>query len=217
VKAYIRIIGVIATLILTAAPALADLTWNVGDPITYTYSNGVYAVGYGYGGLFKITDTATGAVADSFCIELNEHIYNGDLVAGISGKAVKGGVGGGNPDPIRPATDWLYAQYANGVGGFSNLQALQVAFWRLEDEIADGVYATIITDSVLRGIADSYVTLALAHDTGKYGTQVLNLKGTDGSDHQSQLIYQPVPIPATIWLLGSCLIALVGIRRRYQK
>lgn len=216
-KAFFRIIVVIATLILTAAPALADLTWNVNDPITYTLSNQVEAVGYGAGGLFTITDTKTGAVTQSFCIELNEYISNGDRVAGISDSAVKGGVGGESPDPISKATDWLYAQYATGHGGFSNLQALQVAFWRLEDEITVENYATIITDEVLRGIADGYIALALANGKGTYGTQVLNLKGADGSDHQSQLIYQPVPIPATIWLLGSCLIGLVGIRRRYKK
>jgi hypothetical protein len=216
VKAYIRMIAVIATLILTAAPALAAF-WNVNDPIEYTLSNEVYAAGYGNGGLFTITNTTTHAVTRSFCIELDEHIYNGDRVAGISDYAVKGGLDGGNPDYISPATDWLYAQYATGADGFSNIEALQVAFWRLEDEIANDKYAIIITDLTLRGVADGYIAQALAHNTGTYGTQVLNLKGADGSAHQSQLIYQAVPIPATIWLLGSCLIALVGIRRRYQK
>jgi hypothetical protein len=37
-----------------------------------------------------------------------------------------------------------------------------------------------------------------------------------GSDAQDQLGVKPVPIPAAFWLLGSGLIGLVGVRRRFK-
>jgi len=218
-KAYFKIMVALAVAILSAAPALGD-TWNVGDSITYTLSTAVWTP-YGYGGLFTITNTNTGAVTESFCIELDEHIYQNDLVAGISDAAVAGGRGGGpDLDPISSSTDWLYAQYVSGNMDmdYSNTAALQIAFWILEDEVTSGE-ATSWFNSTLHHTTNLYVVAASSYN-GSYGTQVLNLRAANGTPHQSQLVQtQNVTEPAILFLLGPGLFGagLFGLARQRRK
>jgi len=217
-KLYFKIMMMLAVAILSVAPALAD-SWNVNDHIDYTLTNAV-STPYGSGGLFTIKNIDTNAVIKSFCIELDEHIYDNDRVAGISNAAVAGGLGGPNPDPISSSTDWLYAQYAQNNASYQDVQALQLAFWMLEDEItADTALGWATAGYFTSGLlarANSYVADALLHDTGSYGSGVLNLKGaTDETPHQSQLTH--VPEPATILLLSLGMIGLEGVRRKFQK
>ena len=218
VKLICRILAFAAVVMLFAAPASA-VPWNVGDSITYSLSPPVVATPYGSGGLFTITNVNTGAVTKSFCIELNEHIYNGDRVAGISDSAVAGGRGGGSPDPISSATDWLFAQFATGNSAYGNTAALQLAFWFLEDE----VYAEELTSWVSKGyfsadlltMAYGYINDARKHNTGSYGTQVLNLMDKDGKyNHQSQLIRTAEP--STLLILGLGLVGVAGLRRKIK-
>ena len=204
----------LATAILMVAPAAAD-SWNVGDQITYTLSNPVGTLS-GSGGLFTITNSDTNAVTRSFCIELNEHIYQNDFVAGVSGTAVDGGRGGGSPDPISAATDWLFAQFSTGISSYQDTRALQIAFWLMEQEMtpeeATSWASTYSWGSAL-GTANSYIAAASGAD-GYYGTRVLNLADAAGKPHQSQLVHNPVPVPPAILLLGSGLIGLLTVRRR---
>ena len=211
-KKFFRIMMVtLAAAILLAAPAVAG-PWNVGDQITYTLSDSV-GTPYGSGGLFTITNTDTLAVTESFCIELNEHIYQNDFVSSISGSAVAGGRGGGSPDPISSATDWLFANFSIGNNLYQNHGALQIAFWILEDEVTV-TEANSWFNAGLLSTANNYVAAALTHSTGSYGTQVLNLADFAGNPHQSQLVHNPVPVPPAILLLGSGLIGLLTVRRR---
>jgi len=209
-----KVLGIavfLSILLISGAPVQAD-PFKVGDTITYTLSNTV-STDLGNGGLFTLTNN-TGTVIESFCVELNEHIYNGDIIGSITTEAVKGGVAGGSPDPISPATDWLYKQFSTGVASYQNARALQIAFWLLEDEMTQAQassWATKYSWGTALTTANSYI--AAAPSTGSYGTMVLNLQDAQKNQHQSQL-YRPVPLPPAIWLLGSGLLGLVAVRRR---
>ncbi len=211
--------GGLVAAILSASPASADiLDWNVNDPITYVLTNTVTVPGFGSGGLFTITNVNTGAVIESFCIELDEHIYNGDLVAGISDAAMLGGRFTDSGDPISSATNWLYAQYFLGNAKYNNPAALQIAFWLLEEEISKAEAISWFNEE-LRTTAFRYVEDALSY-TGDYGTMVLNLKdASTGAPHQSQLIHtDPIPEPATMLLFGSGFVGLlVRFRNKFRK
>jgi hypothetical protein len=201
--------------ILMAAPAIAD-SWNVGDDINYSLSNSV-GTPWGSGGLFTITNEDTGAVSKSFCLELDEYISNSDVIGSISTTAYLGGRNTNEGDPISSATDWLYTQFIAGIGGYQEPQALQLAFWFLEDEwtVAEAkAYAG--TNATYLGwiaTAEGYMATAGTHYS-KYGSQVMNLELRDGTKHQSQLYHAPVPVPPAVLLLGSGLIGLLTVRRR---
>jgi hypothetical protein len=179
-------------------------------------SNYVYVPG-GAGGLFTITDEITGAVIKTFCLEINEYIGQDNLVKGISMEAVKGGRGGGSPDPISRATDWLYAQFIQNQAAYTP-QALQIAFWLLEDEITlveAAQWAVTYNWGGWLTTANGYVADANKYGIGSYGTQVLNLKSAINEDpRQSSLI--KVPEPGILILLGIALSAVGLASRRYR-
>lgn len=155
----------------------------------------------------------------TFCLENStppEYIYpSTTYTVSISNIAIWGNIGPSG-DPISSQTAWLYANFASGnlfnLYGYTHSQAgaLQQAFWFLEGENG--------------GANNSWVSLAYANanDTSTYGVQVLNLSLADGTRCQDQLVstapYVPptefVPIPAAVWLLGTGLIGLVGVRRK---
>jgi len=185
------------------------------------------------GGEFRITDlTLIGSeVADvfkTFCVERNETIgLPGEYFVSIDEGAIKGGISGGNPDPIGNATAWLYGVYRGSgldnetttlshvfdYNSNADVGALQAAIWHLEGELAS-----------VSGYAAELVHLAQSADYdpdgdgfNDYNVQVMNLWDTqaqaiarDGSLgagngwRQSQLIIVdgrsnlPVPEPATI-------------------
>ncbi len=54
---------------------------------------------------------------------------------------------------------------------------------------------------------------AKADSLGAYNVMALNLTDDAGNPFQDQLVV--VPIPSAIWLLGTAIMGLIGVRRRF--
>jgi len=160
----------------------------------------------------------------SFCLELNETIKpNTTYNVAFSNAAKSGGIGGATNkvDPISIGTAWLYSQFAQGAlvdykfaGTIDERKAsafdLQYALWWLEDEKAyDG--SNIFIQAAIAMFGDE--ATAKADSLGAYNVMALNLTDDAGNPFQDQLVV--VPIPSAIWLLGTAIMGLIGVRRRF--
>ncbi len=122
-------------------------------------------------------------------------------------------------------TAWLYYQFARGIltgydynGPPSNRDdhagALQATIWWLEDERFDPGAGNLFRNLVYSQFGSDW-TSAKADNAGKYPVRVLNIFKLDGGLAQDQLVL--VPAPATLLLLGSGLIGLVGVTKKKFK
>ncbi|MBL9190638.1 MAG: hypothetical protein JNK23_24385 [Opitutaceae bacterium] len=224
--------GIAATLTITSTPYSNGNGLGGGEfsVVSATLSN------TGYSPLVT-TGFAAGAL-QTFCLEFSEHISSGSNYNYTIGNAATLGSGGAvnGSDLISAGTAWLYAQfatgtlagynYALGAGRTSSNNALQLAFWFLEDETqlipGYGAYNPNTNPFLVSAISHfGTIAGAKADATNSYGTAVLNL--TAGQTHkQSQLFYVGPPstgsVPdagASVWLLAGTLVAAIGLRRRF--
>ena len=197
----------------------------------------------GEGGPFRASNIVNGPanlVVDgtgftTFCIEENEYFFPGQsynfFVADYAFMGGKGGQTSPNQDPLDEKSAYLYWRFRTDPGFATTteqVQALQVAFWYIEDEITG-----FPTDNP-GTLAVFDVALATA-EVGKGWTndgrvRVLNLyKGDDANttskdynaghyQAQSQLGLFSVPEPGTLLLLGSGFLPMgLVLRKRFGK
>ena len=181
----------------------------------------------GSGGEFTVTVTGAGiagqpvgSVFPSFCIEKNEYIsFNKTYYVKINTAAVRGGVGGGSPDPLDPRTAWLYNEFLDGtltgydfenddIGRRTSAAALQNAIWYLEQEM---------NYRQLNKRAKAFVQLANASDwyANNYigNIRVMNLYADSCLTQYAQDQLVRVPVPGAV-LLSSIGVSIVGFLRR---
>ncbi|MCS7090996.1 MAG: hypothetical protein RMN51_03110 [Verrucomicrobiota bacterium] len=167
----------------------------------------------------------------SFSLERNESINGSPWHAYLNTAAVKGGTGGGSPDPISIGTAWLYKQFAQGqLTGYdytpgpnriASAQALQEAIWFLEDEltsIGSNPFISLVV-SQFGSIANAKTNYSAA--TAGFHVVALNMYGVNKTTGATvwtapkadMLMYLPDG-GMTFALLGGGLFGLYWIRRK---
>lgn len=168
---------------------------------------------------------------DTFCLEKDEFItYEKQYEYLSSSAAVEGGVGGPEPDPISIGTAYLFYNflynpvsiqytYTTDTEHETKANALQEAIWYLEQEIN-----SINSENTFFNQVALLYQNPMLDSNGAYPVAVLNLYGdnpttetTNETDANLQSVLAPVPIPAAVWLFGSGLLGLFGIKRRMSR
>lgn len=198
-----------------------------GEFMVYAYGTGLSNAGYS-------PDASNIGSFDpsfqTFCIETDEFTGGDPTYFVVNDKAVAGGAGGPDPDPISKGTTWLYSQFAVGtlsgynytIGSLREAQAglLQNALWMLEEEIAGSLanpyYSAAVTHFGSEAAAKANAL------SGEFGVYVLNTYGTKNavtgelSNKRQDFLYA-VSVPdggTTAALLGSIFMAIAAVRRR---
>lgn len=220
----------------------ANASLGVGDRIRFTDQVG--STGGGEFGVHKKNDPnpfgGTGQSTElfrTFCLEKNEFIdfdHRGFIITSITQDAARGGNGGGNPDPIDPATAWLFYNFTIGtldtlVPGYSyndtdSANALQNAIWYRENEITSLPTGLATTLYNISGAADATVAAAntfvlnIVWSTDRHGFQGLydNVMGppqTNATPAQSMLYVIPEASTVAVW----SILSILGLGVAYRK
>ena len=186
-----------------------------------------YTSPHGLGGgeftLKNVGSSALGAVGvgetwRTFCIEYPEHVSIGATYnAYVNTGAVRGGNAGQTApayDPLDARTAYLYTKFWHGTLSNYNHDTysatnLQVAIWKLENELDDGAGTTFTKinynnyDQAKAWVAEATQAVNSGNWSGLGNVRAVNLFDRYGRHKQDQLILVPAP--------GSFLLATLGI------
>ena len=198
-----------------------DVSRTVDDGANwYSTAAGLFWFKRVSGDLPQLTDIYT------FCLEPREFTsydpvtYNVDPLA--SSPTNIGGMGEAKANLLRELYGVYYPVSTNAITALKG-QALQIATWEIVRETSgtyDVLNGTTQFNPAYGGAALTEAQTYLANILGgNYSLRTDIMAATNGS--LSVVGYQdtwvPVPVPAAFWLLGSGLLGLVAIRRRFRK
>jgi len=249
--ALIPLVASLTALFGASSALAAPLTLVDGDKVKLDRvgalggtSSSTFGTATSAGAFRTVGDTVAAGLGDSFltfCLERTEYIGLGTAYYVDIDTAAKGGGAGGavaGADPLSNATAWLYTQFRDntlddglwGISGFSyasaaSMDSLQLAFWKLEDEVNTGTWDTIYNsadpDALL---ARQLVNAANSSGWTSLGNvRVMNLysgysSGVFSGPSQSQLYLMPTPVPEpetyAMLLAGLGLMGFMARRRR---
>ncbi|MGD0237636.1 MAG: VPLPA-CTERM sorting domain-containing protein [Syntrophorhabdales bacterium] len=224
----------VCMLLLVAGGARADLLYlgpDFSSPI-YGYENGSSTLTSVGGGSIDPSTLNGNPLPWVYCVGLFTTVgvpgtYNN---TGVTTNGYVNGALVNNAGAIA----WLLANYAQSGQGGAQI-ALQAAIWSVEYPVGGGgqTYAFDTTtgsgqmnstasisdyESIMSAVIGSG-TLVNPQESGTISNYAWLSPGITGDStlYQGLVTQSPVPIPAAVWLLGSGLIGLAGIRRRFTK
>ena len=203
-------------LCLLPGPAPAD---TLGfDPTSFTHIywkyNGVADAGYA--GSFDPVTLNGVELPYLYCVDINKGIYSGydysytqvNTLGNIYGSALNNAA----------QVAWLLSAYAATADTYDEQYALQSAIWR----VVEGPLFTLDT-GFGKTTANQYslytqYLAALGSNTGTVSDFLwISPKYSLTGPYYQGMVSATVPIPGAVWLLGSGLLGLVAMRKRFKK